>query len=284
MVSRLDNAIVRENDGLAYAALVGGIDPTMSAEEQIKTAVIPASVPLQVGAAGIAVMDQLTADLERGPDLLMLARQDERSRLLRDLHDAVGPALAGVALGLQIADGAIERDPAAARTLLRKLGDELQSAIADIRRMATDLRPPSLDQFGLITAIRERAAALTGRLGDGSVAACDSGVLVLIETPDPLPSLPAAVEVAAYRIICEAITNVTRHANARHCWVRIWLDGGLQLEVADDGQGISVTSPRGVGLTSMRERAEELGGDCVVTRTEEGGTRVSARLPLPRVS
>jgi two-component system NarL family sensor kinase len=284
MVSRLDNAMVRENDEPAYAALVGGIDPTMSRNEQNRTDGIPASLPRQAGAADIAVMDRLTADLKCGPDLLVLARQDERNRLLRELHDAVGPALAGVALGLQVADGAIERDPAAARALLRKLGDELQSAIADIRRMAVDLRPLCLDQFGLITAIRERAAALTGRLGDGCLDACDSGVLVLIDTPDPLLALPVAVEVAAYRITCEAITNVTRHANARHCWVRIWLDGDLHLEIADDGQGISVMSPRGVGLTSMRERAEELGGECVVTRTEEGGTRVSARLPLPGVS
>jgi signal transduction histidine kinase len=105
-----------------------------------------------------------------------------------------------------------------------------------------------------------------------------------MEAPEELPPLPAAVEVAAYRIIQEALTNVARHARARTCCVRLSVDeaaDALHLEVTDDGVGMPKDRGAGVGLSSMRERAEELGGICDVEPIPTGGTRVLARLPLP---
>jgi two-component system NarL family sensor kinase len=105
-----------------------------------------------------------------------------------------------------------------------------------------------------------------------------------MEAPEGSPSLPAAVEVAAYRTVQEALTNVARHAHATSCRVRISVDrarSALELEVTDDGVGMAEGRRAGVGLSSMRERAEELGGTCDVDSNPHGGTRVLARLPLP---
>jgi two-component system NarL family sensor kinase len=150
----------------------------------------------------------------------------------------------------------------------------MQTALTDIRRLVYDLRPPALDELGLVGAIRADAARYR-------TLATDTHELAIgIEAPDVLPALPAAVEVAAYRIVQEALTNVVRHAHARTGWVRVNVDEALCVEIADDGFGLPTPRRIGVGLLSMRERAEELGGSCIVERQPAGGTRVLARLPL----
>ncbi len=173
---------------------------------------------------------------------------------------------------LDVADDLMERDPAAARELLRGLKAQSQGAVADIRRLVYALRPPALDDLGLLGAIREVAAQ------HGA-----NGLLVSVQAPKSLPDLPAAVEVAAYRIGQEALTNAVRHSNANKCAIRLALDeetGTLRLEVADDGRGLPREHRAGVGLTSMRERAEELGGTFGISSPPESGTMVRASLPL----
>ena len=144
--------------------------------------------------------------------------------------------------------------------------------ITDIRRLVYALRPPVLDELGLVSAIGEHI----GRYNQ------PNGLRVSINAPDRLPLLPAAVEVAAYHIALEALTNVARHANARTCRIRLWLESGLCLEIIDDGDGMPMDKHAGVGLTSMRERAAELGGEFKIEPGIGHGTRVWARLPLPR--
>lgn len=152
--------------------------------------------------------------------------------------------------------------------------------IDDIRRLVYALRPPTLDQLGLVAAVRAHASQCS-RPGENGHASLH----VEIEAPEELPPLPAAVEVAAYRIAQEALTNVVRHAQAHHCLVRLELAGALNVEIADDGVGIPAGSRKngGLGLLSMRERAVELGGTCVIGSVSGGGTRVQASLPLPKV-
>ncbi|MBA2690959.1 MAG: sensor histidine kinase [Rubrobacter sp.] len=162
-------------------------------------------------------------------------------------------------------------DPESVAALLAELKAETQEAIADVRRVVHNLRPPALDQLGLVRALEEWTHRRPG------------GTRVSLDAPDDLPPLPAAVEVAAYRIVQEALTNVARHAEARNCVVRLALDGTsetLLVEVSDDGRGIGEVRGQGVGLSSMRERAEELGGGFEVEALSGGGTRVHARLPL----
>jgi two-component system, NarL family, sensor kinase len=213
---------------------------------------------------------RLNADLQLSRERLVTAREEERRRLRRDLHDGLGPALAGMALKL---DAARNRagDPNVDE-ILGELRGETQDAIADVRRVVYELRPPALDELGLVGALREQALRLSGPDGGDSLR-------VTVEAPEMVPSLPAAVEVAAYRIATEALTNVIRHADARQCVVRVALNENLEVEVSDDGRGLGSASP-GVGLTSMRERADELGGSCSVGRGATGGTLVRAELPL----
>jgi two-component system, NarL family, sensor kinase len=225
----------------------------------------------QAGVAAHAV--RLTADLQRSRERLVSAREEERRRLRRDLHDGLGPTLAGIALGLELARDEHRRDPTMQDALLGRLTAETQRCITEIRRLAYELRPPALDEFGLVPALREQAAHLTGSA---------DGLVVLMEAPNELPALPAAVEVAAYRITLEALTNVARHAHARSCTVSLIVDGALELVIVDDGLGLSRNHRAGVGLASMRERAAELGGTCSVERRSAGGTRVRAHLPLAR--
>ncbi len=227
-----------------------------------------ASIAQRAGAA--VQMVQLTADLQRSRERLVTAREEERRRLRRDLHDGLGPALASLALKTDAARNVLASDPTMAERLLGEIKTQTQSAIGDIRRLVYDLRPPALDQLGLASALREQAARL-------SVA---GGLHVAVEAPDELQPLPAAVEVAAYRIATEALTNVIRHAQARRCTVWLCLDDALYVAVDDDGIGLAEGYRPGVGLASMRERAEELGGACRIERRPEGGTRLIARLPL----
>ncbi|WP_460403637.1 sensor histidine kinase [Actinophytocola sediminis] len=230
--------------------------------------------------AGAAVYTaRLTRDLRRSRDRLVHARELERRRILHELHDGVGPTLAAVALGLDVSRRTVgEQTPTG--ELLSRLRDELQAAIVEIRRLAHGLRPPVLDRLGLIPAIREYAGALASRTA-GSESSMD-GVTIVLEVPSAMPKLPAPVDVAAYRIICEALTNVTRHAAASSCAVRLWVDDDLHIEVVDDGVGLPAVTNGGVGLSSMRERASELGGECLVEAEHDGGTRVFATLPLPK--
>ncbi|WP_146108401.1 histidine kinase [Actinokineospora auranticolor] len=230
--------------------------------------------------AGAAVYTtRLTLDLRRSRDRLVRAREEERRRLLHELHDGVGPTLAAIALGLDASLRGVDQGSPTG-VLLGRLRDELQGAITEIRRLAHGLRPPVLDQLGLVPAVREYAGALASRTARGA----EPGVTITLEAPSALPGLPASVDVAAYRIICEALTNVTRHAHARWCAVKLWVDDDLHIEVVDDGVGLPCPASGGVGLASMRERAVELGGDCLVADRDRGGTRVLATLPLPKAT
>ena len=222
----------------------------------------------QAGVAMHAV--RLTADLKHARARLVSAREEERRRLRRDLHDGLGPQLAGVTLRLHVARGMLRRDPATAEAVLDDLMTRTQEAGEDVRRLVYELRPPALDDLGLVGAIREVAA--------GVLLPTESGITV--EIPQLLPAIPAAVELAAYRIAQAALANVASHAEAHTCSVRLWLDAALNLEVVDDGRGLPSSVRAGVGLVSMRERAAELGGSCTIDSAAGGGTRVLARLPL----
>jgi two-component system NarL family sensor kinase len=222
-----------------------------------------AGIARQVAAAAHAV--SLTTDLLRSRERLVAATEEERRRLRRDLHDGLGPALAGVVLGLQLTRRRLTTDPQAAAEQLDQLTAQTQQAVADVRRLVYGLRPPALDELGLVGALTEQARTL--------------GPITVYGPAGPL-ALHAAVEVAAYRIALEAMTNVARHARASECTVRVSVDGALHLEIADNGAGLPDGYQAGVGISSMRERATELGGECTIERRTPAGTLVRATLPL----
>ena len=198
---------------------------------------------------------------------------EEQRRMRRDLHDGLGPVLAGVRLTIGTARRVVATDPAEADRMLADAQADALAAMDDVRRLAHDLRPPSLDELGLAAALRDRLDQLV----DGSCQLRFDAS----DMPDPLP---AAVEVAAYRIGCEAVLNAVRHASATTCVVTLrGGDGGLALTVVDDGGGLPGDAAAHVGLRSMRERAEELGGTITVDRngrSRNGGQCLAA---LPRM-
>jgi len=228
----------------------------------------------QAGSAAHSV--RLAAELQRSRQQLVTAREEERRRLRRDLHDGLGATLAGLNLEAAAVRRSIRSDPAAAEAAVDEFRQDIRATIEDIRRLVYALRPPTLDQLGLAEAVRAQAAQCS-REQSGV------GLQITVEAPATLPPLPAAVEVAAYRIAQEALTNVVTHARARHCVVRLQTGDVLQLEVEDDGVGMwnGRRAGSGFGLLSMRERAEELGGVCRIESAPGGGTLVSATLPLP---
>jgi signal transduction histidine kinase len=227
-------------------------------------------------AGAVAATARLTLDLQRSREQLVLAREEERRRIRRDLHDGLGPSLAAQTLALDAVADRIGPDPAMAKQLLGSLKHDNQKLVADIRRLVHELRPPALDELGLAGALVAHVAQVDGT---GSVA-------VRIRTaPDPLPELSAAVEVAAYRIAREALTNVLRHAEAGACTITVTATAtDLQVRIVDDGVGLPVVPRAGVGLRSMRERTEELGGTFNAADAPDGGTEVVAILPRARSS
>jgi signal transduction histidine kinase len=227
--------------------------------------------------AGMAVHAvSLTADLQRSRQRLVTAREEERRRLRRDLHDGLGPNLASQGLKLAAIKQLLEKDPTSAFPLIDQVMAQNKSTVAEVRRLVYDLRPPALDELGLIAAVRDHVAAMDGK----------STLKIEVQEPSKgLPSLSAAVEVAAYRIILEALTNVIRHAQAQHCWIRFSqhrtdLQSFLDVQIQDDGIGLPEMGRAGVGTRSMRERAEELGGTCAIESSIQNGTRVHVQIPL----
>ena len=226
--------------------------------------------------AGVAVYNvQLTADLRRSRQQIVTGREEERRRLRRDLHDGLGPSLASLLLEARVLRRMIRDDPAAAESLAEEMQADIRATIDDIRRVVHELRPPALDDLGLVPALNLLAAKI-GRPEAGGAA----GLEVQVDAPDALPPLPAAVEVAAYRIVQEALTNVVHHARARRAMVCLRLDHALTIEISDDGRGFQQGRVGGLGLNSMRERAAELGGSLTVRGLPAGGTLVRAALPL----
>jgi signal transduction histidine kinase len=227
-----------------------------------------ADLARQVGPAAHAVALRRALDASRAAQVT--AREEERRRLRRDLHDGLGPTLAGLTLGLDTAR-TLSAERSDLYELLGRLKTETQRAVTDVRRIVYGLRPPALDELGLagslheeITRLRREAPALS----------------VTMDAPvDGLAGLPAAVEVAAYRIVTEALTNVARHAHATSCSVRLLLDHGLTMEVQDNGVGLPDGWRSGVGITAMRERVAELGGDLTIESGHPGGARIAACLP-----
>ena len=216
-------------------------------------------------------LEQANTELQRSRESLVSAREEERRRLRRDLHDGVGPQLAALMLELETASDLVSDNPEAS-ALIAKLSKRAREIVSDVRHSVHALRPPALDELGLMGALRE-AALQYG----------PAGLHVSVENTGELSHLPAAVEVACYRIVQEALANVVRHARANHCSVRIRLDeetGALIVEVEDDGRGIREDDRAGVGMISMRERTEELGGRCVVKPLAGGGTLLRAVLPF----
>jgi two-component system, NarL family, sensor kinase len=224
---------------------------------------------LAAQAGSVAHSAQSARELRRSREQLVVAREEERRALRRDLHDGLGPTLAGMSLGLQSLErGATDEDQA---RLAADLLAQSRRSLDEVRRMARDLRPAALDELGLADALRQHAQTVR-RLSGGAL---DVDVVVAGD----LHELPAAVEVAAYRISQEALSNTTRHAGATRCVIDVSVNGFLLLSITDDGVGIAPVAT-GTGLRSMRDRADELGGACTVTFRPGVGTEVLARLPV----
>jgi two-component system, NarL family, sensor kinase len=215
---------------------------------------------------------RITNALRRSSQTLIEAREEERRRICRDLHDGVGPVLAAITMRVDAARAMLGVQPAAAEAVLAELHVETKNAVGKVRRLIHELRPPALLGRGLSRAIHDQAAQFEQASG--------GQLEIRVQVQPDLPRLPPAVELAAYRILSEALTNVAKHARARHCVVRLQLHRDFQLEVADDGVGLPDQVDKGLGLASMRERARELGGECAISRRWPFGTRVLASLPL----
>ncbi|MFC0534246.1 sensor histidine kinase [Phytohabitans kaempferiae] len=222
------------------------------------------------GQLGIALHTRiLTTELLLSRQRLVTAREEERRRLRRELHDGLGPVLTAIGLTLDAARARVDTDPDAASRHIADARQAAAQALADLRKVVHGLRPPALDDLGLAGALRSQADRLTA----------GAPLRVTIDA-DGLPQLPAAVEVAAYRTAVEAITNALRHSDGKHCRVRMTATPGtLTLQVTDNGTSTGPWLP-GVGVTAMRERAAELGGTCHAAPGPGGGT-VTAHFPLP---
>jgi two-component system, NarL family, sensor kinase len=261
-------SIPLEHEGQRVGALLVGVrsgeDALGVADRQV----------LEVLAAPVAVALHavlLSQELQRSRERLVAAREEERRRLRRDLHDGLGPILTAVTLKADAARSALATAPDRTDTLLAELRGDANQAIGDLRRVIYDLRPAPLDELGLLGALSQQVDRFARQ-----------GLAITLQAPPTLPVLPAAVEVAAYRIITEALTNIARHAHAHQVTITVAIDRALWLEVQDDGTTSTTNGDGwrpGTGLQSMAERVAEVGGTLDVGPTSTGG-RVQAVLPL----
>jgi two-component system, NarL family, sensor kinase len=229
---------------------------------------------------GSVVLSGVAEELQRSREQLVAAREEERRRLRRDLHDGVGSSVAAAVLHLQVAEELIRSDPSAAENLIGQVRTGSKALIEEIRRLVDRLGPCALDQLGLVSAIRERASCIAGiELGEGA----DGHAGVTVEAVGNVEDLPAAIDVAAFHIVSEALTNACRHRTTTRCLVRLSrLASDLEVEVVSEGCHLSEDFRPGTVMASMRERAAELGGTLRVELSPCGRTVLRVRLPLPR--
>ncbi len=251
-------------DGLLSVGMRTGEQRLAAADEKVLRLL---AGPLSAALHAMRLSEQLQLARER----LVVAREEERRRLRRDLHDGLGPLLTGVALSADAVANLTTRSPGEAGVLLDAVRADSRIAIREVRRIVDDLRPPALDELGLVAALRARTDRASQR-ADGTALSA------VVDAPSALPALPAAIEVAAYRIATEALNNAVRHSAAQHVVVRLTCGTDLSVEVDDDGRAGDAWTP-GVGITGMQERAAELGGHCEVGPGPDGG-RVRVSLPL----
>lgn len=203
-------------------------------------------------------------------------REEERTRVSREIHDQLGQALTGLKLDLSWLTDNLPTEPRILRTRLRALARRVESTLGDVRTIAAGLRPAPLDHLGLVTALEWQARQFE------ALAAIPVGLELTLRDE----GLDPGVATAVFRIFQETLTNVARHARASRVEVRLAeSDGSLHLEVRDDGRGITDeerTDPASLGLLGMEERARMLCGDLEVRRLQGSGTAVALRLPLRR--
>jgi two-component system NarL family sensor kinase len=252
-------------DQLVGRLVVGCRTATLGRRDREVLADVVPHLTLAVG------LVRVTAELRRSRLSVVTAREEERRRLRRDLHDGVGPSLTGISMGLRTVVRRLRRTGGDMKdvSLLDRLADEVDTSAGEVKRIVRDLRPTALDDHGLAGALGEFARSLEGVLD------------ITLNLPSGECSLPAAVETATYRIAMEALNNVVRHAAATTCSLCLAVTDHVELDITDDGVGIAMLHPAGVGLTTMRERAAELGGRTAIASIAPHGTRVHATLPLP---
>jgi signal transduction histidine kinase len=264
------HSVPLERDGARVGELLVGArkgDRRVTRKDRDLLGLLAAPVTLAVYATTLA------EELRTARARAVSGREEERRRLRRDLHDGLGPLLTGIGFKADAALNYVRTQPDEAVELLTQLRVETANALEDVRRLVYDLRPPVLDDHGLVEALRRQAGRLD-RSRDGLP------LNVRVHAPQTLPPLPAAVEVAVYRIATEALVNVVRHSFATTVAITIRVDESwLQLSVRDDGEPATDVWVRGVGLTSMAERAAELGGT-LTAGSAIGGSEVVATLPL----
>jgi len=258
--------VLRQREEVVGRLVVGWDDgQTLRAGDEAALAQLSGSLALAVRWV------RLAEELRRSNLSVVLAREEERRRLRRDLHDGIGPALTGISLGLRTTVRRVGRaDPALRPTaqLLEQLSDEVDAVVGELRRIVRDLRPTALDQLGLMEAVTQFTRKF------------DDDLEMHVALPEEPVALPAAVEVATYRIVTAAVTNVVRHAGATRCWLSITAEGVVGIDVVDDGVGTDGLSPAGVGLMAMRELAAELGGHVELRPIEPHGTHLHVELPV----
>lgn len=254
--------------GRLTLAVGAGREPFGPADERLLEA-----LTRQVSSAASAVL--LANELQQSREQIILAREEERRRLHHRLHDGLGTNLAAGIMQMEVARRLISKDPVAAGSHLDNQIAASRALIGEIRGLIYNLRPPALDQLGLAAALAQRAEQLAQSSGQE-----ENSMRVDVSEQGRLEDLPAAVEVAAFWIGVEAVSNAIRHGVATKCHIKLARNSSLWLEVYDNGLGLPDNIRPGGGWISMRERAEELGGSCVIRRHESGGTVVRARLPI----
>ena len=247
---------------------VGRLVATPRANERLDGRTVTSLEELAPVIAATVALAAATEEVRASRARLAGARDEERRVLRRELHDGLGPALAGIGLGLQAGRNLLAQDPAAAADLLDRLVVEVDARVEEVRGLARGLLPPALEELGLAPALLELAERHRS-----------SGLVVEIEVED-LPAVAPEVASAVYGIVAEAVRNVHRHAEATRCRIVADHTDGLRVSVVDDGRGIPSDARAGVGTRSMRERAEGIGGTVTVGPGDTGGTAVRVHVPI----
>jgi two-component system sensor histidine kinase DegS len=245
----------------------------MGATDYLPKPFNPVLLHARIRASLASLQEERMAVLREQFAQVTAAQEEERQRIARELHDGVGPDLASLNIRLLTVRKLLQREGHPVAGEIEELAEQVQASIRDIRRLIHDLRPVALDELGLAPALREH------------LARCRQEHDLAIEfVADVGERLPAAVESALFRIVQEAVNNVLRHAQAQHVSVTLTRDAEqVKLRVADDGQGFDTQIPRTgrhVGLWSMRERVEQLGGQFEVQSVPGQGTTVTTVVPL----